>query len=87
MREEVGAGEGKIDNGLLLDLLGLSELDLAGAEIPGRAGIGIPQQAGTHNIMIARVVGIRRRTDGNALLYMDRAYMQPASFANGGFGG
>lgn len=45
------------------------------------------QQAGTHNIMIARVTGIRRRPDGNALVYMDRSYMQPSSVANGGFGG
>nr|WP_316651204.1 flavin reductase [uncultured Gellertiella sp.] len=44
------------------------------------------QQAGTHNILIARVIGLRRRADGNALLYMDRAYGQPV-FANGGFGG
>ncbi|OOW84281.1 hypothetical protein Xclt_09250 [Xanthomonas axonopodis pv. clitoriae] len=46
LREEVGVDDGRIDNELLLDLLGLPEFDLAGTEIPGRAGIGIPQQAG-----------------------------------------
>jgi hypothetical protein len=46
LREKVGAGEGRIDNGLLLGLLGLPEFDVAGTENPGRAGIGIPQQAG-----------------------------------------
>jgi flavin reductase len=31
---------------------------------------------GSHNVMIGRVIGVRQRPDGEALLYMDRNYVR-----------
>lgn len=41
---------------------------------------------GTHHILIGRVVGIRSRPDGNALLYFDRNYVHVPTQL-GSFGG
>ncbi len=41
---------------------------------------------GTHHILIGRVVGIRARSDGNALLYFDRNYVHVPTQL-GSFGG
>lgn len=41
---------------------------------------------GTHHILIGRVVGIRSRSDGNALLYFDRNYVHVPTQL-GSFGG
>ncbi len=41
---------------------------------------------GTHHILIGRVVGIRSRNDGNALLYFDRNYVHVPTQL-GSFGG
>ena len=44
------------------------------------------QRVGTHNIMIGRVTSVRHRPDGNALLYVDRAYVHVPTQL-GSFGG
>jgi flavin reductase len=41
---------------------------------------------GTHNVMIGEVKELRQRSDGNALLYFDRNYVQPSAQL-GSFGG
>lgn len=44
------------------------------------------QLVGTHHILIGRVLGLRQRPDGEALLYFDRAFVNlPTSL--GSFGG
>ncbi|MEQ8445703.1 MAG: flavin reductase [Pelagibacterium sp.] len=42
---------------------------------------------GTHNVMIGRVLCARVRTDGRALLYMDRSYVHLPPPSLGSFGG
>jgi flavin reductase len=44
------------------------------------------QQVGTHHIMIGRIVALRQRSDGRALLYMDRSYVKVPGPV-GSFGG
>lgn len=47
LRQKVGIPEGKVRNGTLFDLLGLSAADSAGdVGVQGRSGLGIPQPAG-----------------------------------------
>ncbi len=43
-------------------------------------------RVGTHNILVGRVIDIRQRNDGSALLYFDRHYVHVPSQA-GSFGG
>jgi flavin reductase len=43
-------------------------------------------RVGTHDIIVGRVVDIRQRTDGNALLYFDRHYVHVPT-QSGSYGG
>ena len=43
-------------------------------------------RVGTHNVLVGRVIDIRQRTDGSALLYFDRHYVHVPSQV-GSFGG
>ncbi|WP_279482470.1 flavin reductase [Aureimonas sp. SK2] len=51
---------------------GLPELDGALASIG--CEVQTVTQAGTHDVLFCRVVSIRSRGDGDALIYLDRAY-------------
>jgi flavin reductase len=43
-------------------------------------------RVGTHNILMGRVIDLRQRHDGDALLYFDRQYLNLPS-NTGSFGG
>ncbi|ARQ14428.1 FMN reductase (NADH) 2 (plasmid) [Rhizobium etli] len=59
---------------------------LAGAMVSFDCRLTEARLVGTHHIFIGQVIGIRSRTDGNALLYFDRNYINVPTQV-GSFGG
>lgn len=52
---------------------------LAGSIVSFDCALKEARLVGTHNVMIGEVVGIRARSDGQALLYFDRNFIHVAS--------